>query len=192
MNSIHADSEETFRISARRFEISPFHDCYVNSQTVLGVYAGRFYTVFNGDDPIESYWSLRRKAVLYDVPERPVQIEGPDVLPFLERVFARRVSNLKEGRGKYAIACTPQGGVFMDGVLFRLGETKFWYVQPDGALESWLVAHSAGFNVTVTDPHSRVLQIQGPNSLPILSAASSGAASGLSYFHSGINGNPSH
>ena len=106
--------------------MSPFHDCYANEATVLGVYAGRFYSVFNGEDPIETYWALRRTAALYDVPERPVEIEGPDAVPFLERVFARKVSSLKEGRGKYAIACTPQGGVFMDGVLFRLTETKFW------------------------------------------------------------------
>ena len=38
----------------------------------------------------------------------------------------------------------------------------------------------------ISDPHARVLQIQGPNSLAILSAASNGAASGLGYFHSGF------
>lgn len=186
MNSIHADTKETLCISARRFEVSPFHDFYANSETVLGVYAGRFYAVFNGEDRTETYWALRRKAALYDVPERPVQIEGPDVVPFLERIFSRRIANLKEGRGRYAIACTPQGGVFMDGILFRLAEKKFWYVQPDGALEAWLVANSGGFDVKISDPHSRVLQIQGPNSLIIMSQASNGAISGMGYFHSGF------
>ena len=71
-NSIHADASQTVRISARRFEPSPFHDCYANAETVLGVYAGRFYAVFNGEDNTEAYWTLRRKAVLYDVPEKPI------------------------------------------------------------------------------------------------------------------------
>jgi glycine cleavage system aminomethyltransferase T len=186
-NSIHADARQTVRISARRFERSPYQDCYVNPETVFGVYAGRFYAVFNGEDPADAYWTLRRKAVLYDVPERPVQIEGPGAVPFMERVFARRIGTLKEGRGRYAIACTPNGGAFMDGVVFKLSENRFWYVQPDGALEAWLIAHSEGYDVTITDPKSRVLQIQGPASQAIMRAASDGAIDErMGYFHAGF------
>ena len=186
-NSIHSDARQTVRVSSRRFEASPFFDCYVNADTVMGVYAGRYYAVWNGEDGIETYWALRRKAVLYDVPERPVQIEGPDVLRFMERVFARRVSNLAVGRGRYAIACTPKGGVFIDGVLFNLANGRYWYVQPDGGLEAWLLAHSEGFDVSISDPRSRVLQIQGPASLAIMKAASAGAIDErMGYFHSGF------
>ena len=186
MSSIHADARKTVRVSARRFEASPFFDNYVNEQTVMGVYAGRYYAVFNGEDPVESYWNLRRKCAIYDVPERPVQIEGPDVIAFMERIFARRIANLKEGRGRYAIACTPQGGVFIDGVLFNLAKNKYWYVQPDGALEAWLVAHSEGYDVTISDPHARVLQIQGPTSYAVMHDASDGAITeSMGYFHSG-------
>lgn len=191
-NSIHSDRQQTVRVGSRRFELSPFHDCWANEHTVMGVYAGRYYSVYNGEDVTDTYWALRRKAVLYDVPERPVEISGPDAVAFLERVFARRIASLKEGRGRYAIACTPAGGVFMDGILFRLAPGRFWYVQPDGALETWLHAHSGGFDVTISDPHSRVLQIQGPTSFDIMHAASGGTIDEtMGYFHSGffeING----
>lgn len=184
--SIHADIDQTVRISGRRFEQSPYFDCYAHAGIVLGVYAGRFYPKSVGDDPAECYWALRRYAAMYDVPERPVQIEGPDAVPFLERIFARHVATLKEGRGRYAIACTPQGGVFMDGLLFKLSEGTFWYVQPDGALETWLIAHSAGFDVAISDPKSRVIQIQGPRSLEIMRAASDGEVDErMGYFHAG-------
>lgn len=154
---------------------------------LLGVYAGRTYPIDLGDDPAEMYWTLRRKAVMYDVPERPIEISGPDVVPFIERVFARHIGSLKEGRGRYAIACTPQGGVFMDGVFFRLAEDRFWYVQPDGALVPWLLAHSGGYDVSITDPQSRVLQIQGPTSQAILRDATQGAVTNdFKYFHSGF------
>ena len=186
-NSIHSDVQQTVRVSSRRFELSPFHDCWANEHTVMGVYAGRYYSVFNGEDVTKTYWALRRKAVMYDVPERPVEISGPDAEAFLERVFARRISSLKQGRGRYAIACTPKGGVFMDGILFKLAADRFWYVQPDGALETWLQAHSDGFDVTISDPQSRVLQIQGPTSLDIMHAASGGAIDeAIGYFHSGF------
>ena len=185
--SIHADFKQTVPVSARRFERSPFHGCYATPQTVMGVYAGRFYPIYNGEDPAEGYWALRRRAALYDVPERPVQIEGPDAVALLERVFARPVASLKPGRGRYAIACTPAGGVFIDGILFRLDERRFWYVQPEGALEAWLAAHAGGLEVTVSDPRSWVLQIQGPASLEVMREASDGAIDEtLGYFHAGF------
>ena len=185
-DSIHADARDTVRVSARRFETSPYEDRWKTDETIMGVYAGRYYSTFNGEDVDEAYWTLRRKAVLYDVPERPVEISGPDVERFLERIFARRVGDLIEGRGRYAIACTHEGRLFIDGILFRLGENRFWYVQPDGALETWLLAHSAGYDVSVTDPESRVLQIQGPASLEILKAATNGEADGLGYYRAGF------
>jgi aminomethyltransferase len=174
------------RISATRFEQSPYYEYYANPDTVLGVAAGRYYASFNGEDPVETYWKLRREAVLFDVPEKPWQIEGPDALPLLERIFARSVAKLAQGRGLYAIACTPRGGAFMDGILFKMSANRYWYVQPDGALREWLIAHSEGFDVEISDPNSRVLQIQGPNSMKIMADASNGAIdANMRYFHAG-------
>ena len=184
---VDPDGKNTVRISARRFEESPYLAFYDHPGLVRGVYAGRFFSMFFGDDPAEKYWVLRRKAAMYDVPERPVEISGRDAVPFLEKVFARHISTLKEGRGRYAIACTPQGGIFMDGLLFKLSGNRFWYVQPDGALETWLIAHSEGFDIKVSDPRSRVLQIQGPTSPDVMRAASNGAIDeSLGYFHAGF------
>lgn len=181
-----SSAPNTLRIGARRFEPSPYHGCYANPETVFGVAAGRYYASYNGEDVVETYWALRRSAVLFDVPEKPWQIEGPDVLPFLEKIFARRIANLPRGRGRYAIACTSDGGTFMDGILFRLEEHRFWYVQPDGALEEWLLAHRAGFDVQISDPKSRVLQLQGPSSIKIMADATNGAVDeSLKYFDAG-------
>ena len=168
-------------------ELSPFHHCYANDQTVLRLAAGRFFAHHNGDPSELGYWALRKQAALFDVPERPVEISGPDAVAFLERIVARRIGDMKIDRGRYALICTHQGGIFMDGILFRLADTRFWFVHPDGDLEPWLLAHSHGFDVTFSDPKSRVLQLQGPNSFPIMQAASSGALTeSLKYFHSGF------
>ncbi|MDH3859912.1 MAG: aminomethyltransferase family protein [Gammaproteobacteria bacterium] len=179
-------TSDSVRIDAGRFEQSPYFECYANPDTLLGVAANRYYPDDNGEDTEETYWALRQQAVLFDVPEKPWQIEGPDVVPFLERVFARPIDTLPEGRGRYAIACTSDGGIFMDGILFKLADNRYWYVQPDGALEEWLAAHKDGFDVRISDPHSRVLQIQGPNSMNIMSGATSGAIDkSLKYFDAG-------
>ena len=185
-NSIHSD-RTSLLIGSKRFEKGPFFDFYHQEDVVYGVYAGRFYPVYMGKNNEDMYWALRQRSVLYDVPERPVQIEGPQVVEFLEKVFSRKIENLKVGRGRYAIACNEEGGLFMDGILFRLEENKFWYVQPDGALETWLMAHKTGFDVTITDPHSRVIQIQGPKSLDVIKAVTNGAVDeNLKYYQSGF------
>ena len=180
------DINDTVRVSSRCFEVSPYLERYDSPDMVRGVYAGRFFAIYNGEDPVRKYWTLRRKALTYDVPEKPVEISGPDAVPFLEKVLSRTVATLAEGRGRYAIACTPRGGVFMDGVLFRLGSNRFWYVQADGALETWLMAHSGGYDITISDPRSRVIQIQGPASTDIMQAASAGQIdASMRYFRSG-------
>ncbi len=179
-------TSNTVRIGAGRFEQSPYFECYANPDSLLGVAANRYYAADNGEDTEETYWALRQKAVLFDVPEKPWQIEGPDAVPFLQRIFARSIDTLPQGRGRYAIACTSDGGIFMDGILFKLAENRYWYVQPDGALEEWLVAHKDGFDVSFSDPNSRVLQIQGPSALKIMSEVTNGAIEdSLKYFGAG-------
>lgn len=64
-HSKHANPPDTVRIGASRFEQSPYYDYYVNPETILGVAAGRFYPSYNGEDRDETYWTLRRKAVLF-------------------------------------------------------------------------------------------------------------------------------
>ena len=181
-----SDFENSVDISARRFEESPFIECHDTSKMIRGVYAGRFFAVHNGEDYLAKYWTLRRKALIFDVPEKPVEISGPDAVPFLEKVLTRKVSNMREGRGYYALACTPKGGIFMDGVVFKLAENRYWYVQADGPFETWILAHSAGFDIEISDPHSRVLQIQGPASIDIMRHASGGKIDEeMGYFESG-------
>ena len=181
------DINDTVRVSSRVFEPSPYLARYDNPDMIRGVYAGRFFTIYNGEDPVQKYWTLRRNALIYDVPEKPVEISGPDVVPFLEKVFSRKIGSLAEGRGRYCIACTPQGGVFMDGVLFNLASDRYWYVQADGPMETWFLAHSGGYDVSISDPNSRVIQIQGPASFDIMKAASNGAISEeMKYFSAGF------
>ena len=92
------DFENTIAISARRFEESPFIERHDTSKMVRGIYAGRFFAVYNEEDFLAKYWTLRRKALIFDVPEKPVEISGPDAIPFLEKVLTRKVSTMTEGR----------------------------------------------------------------------------------------------
>jgi|TARA_E500000178_G_scaffold239471_1_gene235906 aminomethyltransferase len=184
--AVFVSKSTTLPVGMKRFDKGPYFDFYHKDSNLYGVYAERFYPISLGNDVEEMYWSLRRKAVMYDVPEKPIQIEGPDAGKFLDKIFSRKISTMKVGRGRYAIACYDDGGIFIDGVFFRLEENKFWYVQPDGPLETWLKAHQYGFDVKITDPSSRVIQVQGPASKEILSNLTNGSINDdFKYYHSG-------
>jgi len=184
--AVFVSKSTTLPVGMKRFDKGPYFDFYHKDSNLYGVYAERFYPISLGNDVEEMYWNLRRKAVMYDVPEKPIQIEGPDAGKFLDKIFSRKISTMKVGRGRYAIACYDDGGIFIDGVFFRLEEDKFWYVQPDGPLETWLKAHQYGFDVKITDPSSRVIQVQGPASKEILSNLTNGSINDdFKYYHSG-------
>lgn len=179
-------SHDVVYVSTRRFENSPYLEKYATDDMLFGIYAQRLHVLTVGEDTVEHYWKLRRDAALFDVPEKPLEIKGPDAVNLLERVFCRRIGDLKCGRARYAIACTPRGGIQMDGVLMRLAEDDFWYVQANGEFESWLVAFSEGLDVVIRDPKSRVLQIQGPKSLEVIRSATNGQLDdNFRYFHVG-------
>ena len=185
----YIDSFDTIRLSTYRLGRSPFADRYVTDQTVFGVYCDRLYPLKTapGEDPVPNYWKLRRGVMLYDVPEKPLEIIGPDAARLLERVLACRAETLAVGRVRYGIACNEDGTVLMDGVVMRLAPDRFWYVKANGEFMSWLKANAIGLDVEVSDPDSRVLQIQGPKSLDVLDAAIGGGLSpDFKYFHAGF------
>ena len=124
----YASAHAIVPISEKRFEQSPYIERWRSNDVVFGAYAGRLYPLTFGADPLAEYWNLRRGVVLFDVPEKPLSIKGPDALRLLERVCCRRLSNLVKFRARYAIACAPDGGILMDGVVIRLADDHFWYV----------------------------------------------------------------
>ena len=185
----YIESFDTVRLSSYRLAQSPFADRYVTDQTIFGLYCGRLYPLktSHDEDPIPLYWRLRHGVLLYDVPEKPLEIIGPDAARLLEKVLTCRVQALAVGRARYGIACNEDGTVLMDGVLMRLAQDRYWYVKANGEFTSWLKANAIGLDVEVSDPNSRVLQVQGPKSLDVLDATIGGwLSTDFRYFHAGF------
>ena len=161
----------------------------------FGIYNGRLRSLFYAKADMETlYWQLRRQVMMSHTGELPTEIRGPDAERMLNRVFTRDVSKVRVGRCSYQIACYPDGGTVMDGVLMRLDEDRFWYVQSDGEFYGWLRAQAEGYNVEVFQPGIWVSQVQGPRSLDVLNAvADDGLPERFRYFdiaHIHIDGQP--
>lgn len=183
---IHAHSHSVLQLNTKRFDKSPYFDKWATPSTIFGIYNTRLYPVSFGEDVIRHYWKLRSGIMLYDVPEKPISIQGPDAVAVLERALTRKISDMKLWKARYALACTPQGGIIMDGVVIRLAENHFWYVQANGGFEHWLNLLSDGMRAVVSDPQSRVLQVQGPKALEFLAKACPGQMpEKFGYFNAG-------
>jgi len=153
---------------------------------------GPHYTVYNRRlmaccfdkiDTVDGYWLLRQKAAVLNTGEYPLQFKGPDAENLLNQLFTKDISKVRPGRCSYGLACYHDGGMITDGVLLRLEDDCFWYAQADGDFYSWARAHAPGMDVEISDPEVRVSQVQGPNALKILEAASEdGMPEPFSYF----------
>jgi glycine cleavage system aminomethyltransferase T len=171
-----------------RFRPSPFIPCYqdrIGPDAMFAAYSWHLAPGWLGEDTMAEYLHLRRKAILFDVPEHPIEFVGPDAARFLDHLMTRNIAAMKVGRCGYGLICYQDGGILMDGVLIRLAEDRYRYVLADGEIFSWLRAHQPGFDVEIVDTADWVLQIQGPNALKILAAVcDEGAPEPFRYFDS--------
>ena len=142
---------------------------------------GPHYTVYNRRlmaccfdhiDTEEGYWLLRQKAAVLHTGEFPLQFKGPDAETLMNRLFTKDFRKVKTGRCGYGLTCYEDGGMITDGVVLRLSDDCFWYAQADGDFYSWARAHAVDLEVEITDPQVYISQVQGPNSMKILEAAS--------------------
>lgn len=137
------------------------------------VYNRRHMAVCFDDHSVEDgYWLLRQKVAVLHTGELPLQFKGPDAEKLLNKLFTKDIAKVRVGRCGYGLACYPDGGLLVDGVLLRLEQDLFWYAQADGDFYSWARAHAAGMDVEISDPDIFVSQVQGPESLKVLEAAS--------------------
>lgn len=151
----------------------PFHEIERPLGPHYCVYNRRHMAVCFDDHTTEDgYWRLRQEAAVLHTGEWPLQFEGPDAEALLDKLFTKDITKLKVGRCGYGLACYEDGGLIVDGILLRLAQDRFWYAQADGDFYSWARAHAAGMDVKISDPDIFVSQVQGPNSLKILEAAS--------------------
>ena len=127
---------------------------------------------FDDHSTEDGYWRLRQKAAVLHTGEYPLQFEGPDAERLLDRLFTKDITKTRVNRCAYGLACFEDGGLLVDGILLRLSQDRFWYAQADGDFYAWARAHAAGMDVSITDPDVFVSQVQGPEALNILAAAS--------------------
>ena len=91
------------KMTKKRVKMSPYSERYHSDDIVYLSYAGRAVPLTNGIDPLKGYNKLRKGVAIFDVPEKPLSIKGPDAGKFMDQVglspeFQKIVSQASELR----------------------------------------------------------------------------------------------
>ena len=111
-----------------------------------------------------------------------IDVQGPDAVTFLERIYTHNVAGMRPGRCAYGIMLGEDGMVMDDGVMARLDEQHFYLTTTTGGaarvlgwLERWLQTEWPQLDVYLTSVTERwsTIVLAGPDSRRLLSGMDS-------------------
>jgi syringate O-demethylase len=165
-----------------------------NSQAGQNVYPGVPAEYTNWRDE-QTAW--QRTCVLFNQSYHmaDLAVEGPDARTLLSRLAINSFEGFAVDKAKHFVACTPDGYVIGDVILFYLAENKFNLVGRAPAL-NWITYHAetGGYDVKVeldqrsalrTDGRRKSyrFQVQGPNAMHVIERALGGPPPELKFFN---------
>ena len=119
--------------------------------------SGHWWRPWTYGNPDEEYWAVREAVSIMDVSTLgKFIVSGPDVLPFLERIYPTTIHTIRTGRSKYVLALNERGYVFDDGLVCKDSDTQYTLTFTSGGsshAEMWLRDWSSawGYDVRILD-----------------------------------------
>jgi heterotetrameric sarcosine oxidase alpha subunit len=167
---------------------TPMHDWHLaNGADMLevGLWMRPWFYSASGGDVNEAYVTemrgVREAAGLMDISTLgKIDVQGPDVAIFLDRVYANGFAKLPVGRARYGVMLRDDGIVFDDGTTTRVGERQFFMTTSTAKaadvlsrLEFLLDTAWPDLRVAVTSITDEwaATSVAGPKSRDILAAA---------------------
>ena len=125
----------------------------------------------NYGSQVEEHHQVRTDAGMFDVSHMTVvDLEGENVIAFLQHLLANDVAKLKSaGKALYSAMLNENGGVIDDLIVYYMSDQWFRMVVNAGTRDkdlAWINKQSAAFNVSVSErPELAMIAVQGPNAI---------------------------
>lgn len=135
----------------------------------------------------EEHDAVRNRAGLFDVSHMgEIFVEGPDALPYLQKMLSNDISKIAIGGAQYSALCYETGGVVDDLLTYRLEDNRYLLCVNAANIEkdfTWLQQHVEG-DVTLTNASADYAQIalQGPLSEEVLQTLTDTDLTTIKYF----------
>jgi aminomethyltransferase len=152
------------------WHLSERHGCW--AYTVLSnLYHPRAYVAPEDGGLFKEHEYLTQAVTLWNVAaERQIAIKGPDAEAFANLLVTRELKGkIPVGKARYTIVCNEDGGIVNDPVLLRVAADEIWLSTHTEVLfyAQGVRVHS-GYDVRIEEVDVSPLQIQGPNSKPLM------------------------
>ncbi|MGQ4553087.1 glycine cleavage system aminomethyltransferase GcvT [Dermabacteraceae bacterium P7054] len=134
---------------------------------------------------LEEHRAVRERAGIFDLSHMgEIRVRGSEAGQALDYALAGAISKMPNGRAKYTLLLTPEGGVIDDLIVYRLAEDDYLVVANASNADTdfaTLRERAAGFAVTVSDESAQtaLIAVQGPESEDIVTRALAAAGSDL-------------
>jgi aminomethyltransferase len=118
-----------------------------------------------------------------------IWVEGPDAIPFVDRLTTNDVKKLIDGQAHYSALTNDNGGVVDDLLVYRFGDDRLLLVVNAGTTDKdwdWITSHkTADDNVQLTNasPDYCQIAVQGPDATGILQRLTETDLSSIKYYH---------
>lgn len=118
---------------------------------------------------VDEHEQTRRSGSLFDVSHMGrLHFTGKDVVPLLNRVLTRNVTEQRVGQSRYSLVCNPAGGVMDDVIISK--DAKNWVLVVNASNRQKITEHisavqkQTGFEAEMADvtESTAMVAIQGP------------------------------
>ena len=134
------------------------------------------------DGIVAEHLYCRSHCAIFDVSHMGrIDVEGPDMVRFLQHVLSSNVQALDINQAQYCIIPNQNGCAIDDAYLYRFEAEKYFLVINAGNIDkdlAHLTREAERYNVTLTNVSDRyaAIAVQGPEAKKLLMALSGGKA----------------
>ena len=133
-----------------------------------------YRNIFKYDDmKRQEHMAVRNTVGWYFWTHQLLEITGPDVVPFLDHIYAGNIASLKVGRDRYTTMLNEQGEILDDVVIMRVSEETYWVSTLFATkADDWWYFHQGDYDVEWSEITEdwQMLAVQGPKSRDVVEA----------------------
>ena len=169
---------------------TPFYDLHVSLGGRMVDFAGWELPIAYKNGIIHEHTQCRTSGSLFDISHMGrLYLSGSQVVPFLDRVLTRKVSDQPVGVSRYSLVCNEAGGILDDVIVSR--DAKNWIVVCNASNREKIVEHfisvrrKLDMDLDVSDQTeaTAMIAIQGPKVMEKLSKMLPAEVANLKRYH---------
>jgi len=182
---IYMQTKQTQKVM---FKQTPLYLKHIEANANIVNFHGWLLPVHYSGGILTETKQTRISAGIFDISHMgEIEVKGSDAIPFLQKLVTNDISSTEKGDIQYNMACTPEGGIIDDFMIYNKGENSFLCVVNASNIENiynWFIGHKENLSVEIFNQsdNTSLIAIQGPASEKILQSAGFNV-NGLFYMH---------